>query len=672
MAQTMSTPGVYFEELDAFGNSVVPVPTAVPAFIGYTLNTSYNGKDVTFKPIKIGSLADFTSIFGSTGPQTQFSVKSVTLPSQVATMSTTATTAGTTATTAASATGVTPAVKTALDPINTAIAAATAANIAAQVTAANTELKTVTAASPQVALDVTAATATVDYANAQSTLLAAQADPDMAAYITAKTAYDAAVKAGGATPTTAQQATIDSTQAALTTATQPFVDAKTNANFWWNQTPYLLDATTINYRLFASIKLFFDNGGGHCYVYSIGGYDYTQATIDDTTGFETALTLLVQETEPTMLVIPDAIEVKSTVGTDLASTYANCYSLQNQMLDHCGTQRNRIAILDIPGGWTEPAVGTTSVEVFRDQVNPTLPKFNSYGAAYYPWLNTTINQIDSIGPANIDTKAADSYAVIFDMLVNEFTDPVKGLNNKMIPYINAFATPTTKLTSNPVLPDVTMEQADAALSVQSKSYQLAMNAIMGEMNLLPPSAAMAGIYTTVDNNEGVWVAPANVGVQSVSSPSMKIDDDAQADLNIPIDGKSVCAIRAFNGRGTLVWGARTLDGNSNDWRYVNVRRTMMFIEQSVKDAAFAYVFAPNVSNTWVDVNSMISNFLTGFWAQGGLAGSKAETSFSVAVGLGSTMTNDDIQNGIMRVAVKVAISHPAEFIDITFEQEMQS
>ena len=91
----------------------------------------------------------------------------------------------------------------------------------------------------------------------------------------------------------------------------------------------------------------------------------------------------------------------------------------------------------------------------------------------------------------------------------------------------------------------------------------------------------------------------------------------------------------------------------------------------MKDAAKAYVFAANDATTWVNVKSMISNFLIGVWKQGGLVGPKAASAFSVTFGLGSTMTNDDIQNGIMRVSVKVAVSHPAEFIEITFQQQMQ-
>ena len=119
-----------------------------------------------------------------------------------------------------------------------------------------------------------------------------------------------------------------------------------------------------------------------------------------------------------------------------------------------------------------------------------------------------------------------------------------------------------------------------------------------------------------------------------------------------------------------MWGARTLDGNSQDWRYISVRRTMTFLEQSVKAAARAYVFEPNDSNTWMAVKSMISSFLTSIWQEGGLQGASAEDAYQVEIGLGSTMTADDLLNGFMNVTVKVAVVRPAEFIIITFQQKM--
>jgi phage tail sheath protein FI len=175
----------------------------------------------------------------------------------------------------------------------------------------------------------------------------------------------------------------------------------------------------------------------------------------------------------------------------------------------------------------------------------------------------------------------------------------------------------------------------------------------------------------VDNSRGVWKAPANVSLNGVVSPAVNITHDEQEDLNVTIQGKSINAILSFIGEGVLVWGARTLDGNSLDWRYINVRRTMIMLEESVRLATKAYVFEDNNARTWVTIKSMIRNFLTGIWKRGGLAGSSPDDAFSVFVGLGETMTPEDILEGIMRVTVLVAITRPAEFIEITFQQQMQ-
>ena len=210
-----------------------------------------------------------------------------------------------------------------------------------------------------------------------------------------------------------------------------------------------------------------------------------------------------------------------------------------------------------------------------------------------------------------------------------------------------------------------------ALLQNWSEYKLLAKKVKDYLNLLPPSAAMAGIYTMVDSTRGVWKAPANVSVNYVNKPSVVIDNKAQEELNMPMNGKAVNAIRSFVGEGVKVWGARTLDGNSQDWRYINVRRTMSFLEHSVKNAARAYVFEPNDANTWINMKCMIENFLRSVWKRGGLAGATPEDAYSVHVGLGDTMTPEDILEGIMRITVLVAISRPAEFIEITFQQQMQ-
>ncbi len=642
----MKTPGVYIQELDAFGNSVVPVATAVPAFIGYTQKTSFNGKSLVNKAIKVTSLAEFLLIFGDTPPEVKYKMDSKPLPDQLVALNARLAitsknlTDANSAYVAAGGTAVT-AAKAA--DAETALAAAQKA-LAANKDGTKTNLLTLAVAANQalvVNLTVTEEIATVN------------TDPNLTALAKAQAELAAAKKA-------ADSAQIAAAQTEVKTAMAAFDVMRDAASFVSGGRAYTLSKETINYRMYSGLKYFYENGGANCYIMTIGAYDYDKESISDTTAFTNAITLLEKESEPTMLVIPDLVEIEDTSEQDLADRYANAYALQQAMINHCGTMLNRVAILDIPGGYSEPMVGTKSFEQFRDSVIPQVPKFTSYAAAYYPWLHTTVYQSSEVSYKNVSEA---SRGLISELLTNEFTDPKKGLDPKIKIQIDLFTNATSSSDA--------LDAANVIFQNLSKSYQLLMGSIMTDMNLIAPSSAMAGVYTAVDNNEGVWVAPANVGMQSTISPSIKIDHAGQEDLNMPLDGKSICAIRAFTGRGNLVWGARTLDGNSNDWRYVNVRRTLIYIEQSIQEATKAYVFAPNDPSTWVNVKSMIDSFLTGLWKQGGLVGPKPVDAFSVSVGLGSTMTGDDILNGIMRVAIKVAVSRPAEFIELTFQQQMQ-
>ena len=205
----------------------------------------------------------------------------------------------------------------------------------------------------------------------------------------------------------------------------------------------------------------------------------------------------------------------------------------------------------------------------------------------------------------------------------------------------------------------------------SPLYKSIMTSLREHINLLPPSAAMAGIYAMIDNTVGVFQSPANISMGTVVRPSVNLTNDEQEDLNLPLNGKAVNAIRTFPGKGVLVWGARTLDGNSQDWKYISVRRTVIFIEQSIKYATEPYVFAPNTATTWTNVKAMLTNFLNNVWQQGALAGATPEDAFSVSIGLGETMTPVDILDGVLRITVKLAVTRPAEFIVVTFEQQMQ-
>jgi uncharacterized protein len=416
--------------------------------------------------------------------------------------------------------------------------------------------------------------------------------------------------------------------------------------------PYALkpDANTLFY-MYESLKLFYQNGGGTCYIVSVGTYGGGKVTPDISMDpFITGLKTLEKEMEPTMIVTPDALLLDA----------ANCYSLQQQVLNHCGVQKNRVAILDVYNGFKgldDPTYNP--ITDFRNQVSSDFLKF---GAAYYPWLKTTIVQPREVTYRNLN---ADGVKLLQDLCASDVALLNKNQQDAIKAYVDALTVPEGTADA------LSTATVHSVLSIAVPIYKTIMDTITEKKNLLPPSGAIAGIYTRVDNERGVWKAPANVAVNSAIAPAVHIDHNQQEDLNAPILGKAICAIRPFIGLGTMVWGARTLDANSLDWRYINVRRTMIMLEQSIKFAANAYVFEPNVKNTWVTIQSMITNFLTNLWKQGALAGAQPADAFEVNVGLGTTMTAVDILEGIMRIEVKVAVSRPAEFIVITFEQQMQ-
>lgn len=194
-----------------------------------------------------------------------------------------------------------------------------------------------------------------------------------------------------------------------------------------------------------------------------------------------------------------------------------------------------------------------------------------------------------------------------------------------------------------------------------------------QTRMIPASGAIAGIYSEVDERLGVWHAPANVAVGGVIGLSQQINDHQQQDLNVDPsgEGKSINCIRSFPGKGILVWGARTLAGDDNDWRYVPVRRLCNMIEESIHQAITPLVFEPNVEKTWTMARAMIGNFLHLLWAQGALVGERPDHAFHVKVGLNITMTDNDITNGRLRIEIGIAPLRPAEFIVLRFSLQLQ-
>ncbi|VXB16104.1 phage tail sheath family protein [Chryseobacterium sp. 8AT] len=357
------------------------------------------------------------------------------------------------------------------------------------------------------------------------------------------------------------------------------------------------------FKMYYAMQMYFANGGGPCYIVSVGsavGYP-TGVDAVDLDELKDGLATLEKEDEPTLIVFPDA--------EGLSTTHA--YQLYNLALDQAEDLKDRFVIMDVLG----------DVSTFRTAGPSSGPSGErlKYGAAYYPKLETVLTY--SYDPAIIVT------------------------DNKTLEYFK---------------------------TNDSELYNLAKAAMESKSVVLAPSSSMAGVYAKVDSTSGVFKAPANVGLNFVVAPIEKISHQDQENLNVDAtSGKSINAIRTFTGKGPLVWGARTLDGNSNEWRYISVRRFFNMVEESVKKATERFVFEPNTANTWIRVQTMIENFLNQQWQDGALAGSKPEDAYYVSVGLNKTMSAQDILEGRMIVEIGMAAVRPAEFIVLRFSHKLQ-
>lgn len=181
--------------------------------------------------------------------------------------------------------------------------------------------------------------------------------------------------------------------------------------------------------------------------------------------------------------------------------------------------------------------------------------------------------------------------------------------------------------------------------------------------MIPPSGSVLGIYARSDNTRGVHKAPANETVRACVGLDCQFNKGEQDILN----PKGVNLIRAFPGMGIRVWGARTATSNSS-WKYVNVRRLFIFIEETIKANTGWAVFEPNDEVLWVRVKRTIDVFLNGLWRNGYLAGASSGEAFFVNIGR-ETMSQDDIDNGRLVCVIGVAPVKPAEFVIFRISQK---
>ena len=199
------------------------------------------------------------------------------------------------------------------------------------------------------------------------------------------------------------------------------------------------------------------------------------------------------------------------------------------------------------------------------------------------------------------------------------------------------------------------EMIDSSYAAMYHPWIQVLDRASGKSDYIPPSGAVLGVYSRNDMTRGVHKAPAN---ETVFCTGLKTNyTSAEQDILNPA---GVNLIRALPGQGIRVWGARTASSNSQ-FKYVNVRRLFIFVEESIKANTNWVVFEPNDVTLWQRVQMTISSFLDNMWRSGMLAGASSSEAYFVEIGT-STMTKDDIANGRLICNIGIAPSKPAEFV----------
>ncbi|MEW6678434.1 MAG: phage tail sheath C-terminal domain-containing protein [Pseudomonadota bacterium] len=369
------------------------------------------------------------------------------------------------------------------------------------------------------------------------------------------------------------------------------------------------------YLLHASVQMFFANGGRHCLIIPVGCHQASPVfTLEGPGGPDglspearhgllDGLKVLDPEDGASLVLIPEAVHLPPADHAHLVqATLARCAELDD-----------RFAVLDVQGGERSSGFDLTQA---RSQFGSLGTQQLRYGAAYYPFIQTTL--------------------------------PLPRLKD-----------------GSPIL--LTYQDTTAPLGSQPRHtpglVRFVMDALKQRLLVLPPSGAVAGVYAAVDSQRGVWKAPANEALAQVVKPVVAVDDQFQGQLNVDtVEGKSINALRSFVGKGTRIWGARTLAGNDNEWRYVPVMRLALQLKTSLKRATAWTVFESNDANTWAKVRTQVEQYLLEKWRQGALLGSRPQEGYYVRCGLGETMTAQDLTAGRLVIELGFAPIRPAEFL----------
>ncbi|HUP11331.1 MAG TPA: hypothetical protein VM187_03950, partial [Niastella sp.] len=408
-------------------------------------------------------------------------------------------------------------------------------------------------------------------------------------------------------------------------------------------------------NMYYAVKHYFDNGGGPCYIHSVGGYARTNVDVNT---YKDELAKLDLVDEVTLIILPDLAALNNK---------DQYYDVYNNALQKVSSLQDKFVVIDVN---IEKVGGKVSAEKSKTEFRNTISNnidLIKYGAAYFPHLDTTYSydyatadikmtfaaDVMSSNAAanllhNINYKTAKEIFIVNSALsflndeyfknisTETYTNKISEINSKrngMISYFDTAGQQTLIDNTKRVTEQVKI-QADAAIAAAQPKFDFTDTAanekatLLGQLQakisasygaldaaiktdletnkgvdpanfgtlnttflsrinpffnsifearlkeaflsiplILPPSPSIAGVYGSVDRNRGVWKAPANVSLNAVKKPEVQLSDLDQEDFNVDAEnGKSINCIRQFVGRGNLVWGARTLAGNNNEWR----------------------------------------------------------------------------------------------------------
>ena len=414
-----------------------------------------------------------------------------------------------------------------------------------------------------------------------------------------------------------------------------------------------------------SVRLYFENGGGPCYVYNLLSKDRTSRSFSQMTA------AIEQRPDITLLVWCETTkqdaEVYGSLGTLLGSSATP------------GGNSGRFLLADAKLKEAEP--------------KPDLPRVNTdlevpavvdatQMAVYFPALRT--NYVRELSDFGVKVTG-----LVFLPKLKPEQKRQYGLPESGDPTLAQLKSTLALVMAENPPDDPDAHDLKAAVELASLAAVEAVSEATAKINktladgrhqvVVRASAAMAGVIARVDRERGVWKAPANVelvGVQELvdntnASDALPIRIDHH--LNETLVKEKINAIRYFSGRGILAWGARTAtDPTLTKWLYIPVRRLFNSVERDARSALRAAVFEPNSAPTWEVLRSALENYLHALWRKGALVGATADEAYFVHIGLGSTMTLTDIKQGKMIVKIGLAAVRPAEFIILELAQEVRS